>query len=72
MFTTRFWKLAVERAVKSAAQLTVALIGAVQADWLTLDWSRIWVTAAVGAALSLVTSIASEPFGAANDPSVVR
>ncbi len=72
MFTSRFWRLAIERAIKTSAQLTVALIGAVQADWLTLDWARIGITAAVGFLLSLVTSIGSEPFGAANDPSTIR
>lgn len=71
MFTRRFWRAAIERAVKTAAQADLLLIGANQAQWLAIDWGKVGATTLGGLVLSVLTSITSEPFGPADDPSAV-
>ena len=72
MFDRLFWKLAVERAVKSAAQTAVLVLGAGAVDVFTVDWRQTAGLAAGAAVLSVLTSIGSEPFGPEGDPSVVN
>lgn len=72
MYDLTFWKLAAERAVKTAAQTTIAVLGAAQLDVFTADWRQAAGVGLGGAVLSLLTSIASEPIGIEGDPSVVR
>lgn len=71
MFTTRFAKQLVERAVRTFAQTVVALAGAAQMDWLSLDWPHLLATAGVAAALSALTSVAAGPFGPSDDAGLV-
>jgi hypothetical protein len=71
MFTKSFVLQLVERAVKTFAQTFVALAGASQMDWLTLDWVQLAATAAIAAGLSVLTSIASDRFGPIDSPSIV-
>lgn len=64
MFTADFWKQAIERAVKTAAQAVILFLGADQAfDVVTVNWGNALGIAAGGAVLSLLTSIVSAPFG---------
>ena len=73
LFTVLFWKSAVERAVKTAAQAFASswLVGDVALNALTLDWQSGAGIALGGALLSLVTSIASIKVGPVGSPSLV-
>jgi hypothetical protein len=71
MFTKSFVLQLVERAIKTFAQTLVALAGASQMDWLTLDWVQLAATAAIAAGLSVLTSIASDKVGPTDSPSIV-
>jgi hypothetical protein len=71
MFTVEFWARAAERAVKTAAQTAVALIGANAVDVLAVDWAQL-ASVSVGAAfVSVLTSIAGTGVGDPADPSLV-
>lgn len=72
MFTLVFWADAVERAVKTAAQTAVALIGTGMVGWLEVDWLQIVSVSAVAAAVSVLTSIGSEPLSVRGSASLVR
>jgi len=71
MFTKSFLCQLLERAVKTFAQTVVALAGAAQMDWMSLDWWNIAATAGIAAALSALTSIASDKIGPTGTPSMV-
>lgn len=73
MFTASFWKAAAERAIKTAAQCAIVFLGGSQValDLWTIDPRGLAGVAAGGAVLSLLTSVASEPFGPDEDPSLV-
>jgi hypothetical protein len=71
MFTKSFVLQLVERAIKTFAQTLVALAGASQMDWLSLDWMQLAATAAIAAGLSILTSIASDKIGPTDSPSMV-
>jgi hypothetical protein len=62
MFDTRFWIAATERAVKTFAQALVAVFVA-GVTVLTVDWTQAIAVAVTAAAVSLLTSVASAPFG---------
>lgn len=59
MWTRVFWLNALERAVKTAAQSLVAVVGVAQAGLLSIDWRS--TLSVVGAAVlaSICTSIGS-------------
>lgn len=63
LWTVAFWKAAVERAAKTFAQALVALIGATQISVLELDWGQMLGVAATASVVSVLTSMASAPFG---------
>lgn len=71
MLRLMFWKQALERAVKTAAQTAILVIGADKIDASTIDWSTVGWFALGGALLSVLTSVASEPFGPSDSPSVL-
>lgn len=72
MFTKLWWQKAAERALKTAAQAYVGLLGADAANWITLGGDRVAVVLAGAALLSLATSILTTPFGDdPTDPGVV-
>lgn len=71
MFNKLFLKQLAERAIKTFAQTLVALAGASQMDWLSLDWPQLAATSAIAAGLSVLTSIASDKIGPTDTPSVV-
>lgn len=68
---TSFIKDLLERAVKSAAQAALLVIGADQVDVLALDWANVAGFAAGAAVLSALTSVASANFGRPGTASLV-
>lgn len=70
IFAVSFWKEAAERAVKTAAQSAVLVIGAEQVNALTVSWVEVGGFALGGAVLSLLTSIGSDYFNGGNGPTV--
>ena len=61
IWTASFWQAATERAVKSAAQVAILVIGADAAtgfDVMAIDWADVGGFAAGGAILSYLTSVA--------------
>lgn len=58
---TEWAKAAVIRAVKTAAQTAVSLIGTGSVGFTDLDWMQIASVSGVAAVLSLLTSIAGIP-----------
>lgn len=65
MLAPQFWTATTERAVKTAAQTLVALIGVDQVGVTALDWPAMLSVTATATILSILTSIASSPIGAA-------
>ena len=59
--TKQWWRAAGIRAIKTAAQTAVALIGTGAVGFTDLDWARIASGAGVAAVLSLLTSMAGLP-----------
>ena len=59
--TKQWWRAAGIRAIKTAAQTAVALIGTGAVGVTDLDWARIASVAGVAAVLSLLTSVAGLP-----------
>ena len=72
MFTLAFWKDAGERAVKTAAQTAVALIGTGMVGILDVDWAQVGSVTAVAALLSILTSVGSGPAGDRGTASLVK
>lgn len=63
LLTGTFWLDALERAVKTAAQTVLGLIGTNAATAVSLDWQQIGVATAFTAGLSVLTSIVSSGIG---------
>lgn len=59
MWTRRFWKVATEHAIKSAAQFVLLLAGADQLNVFKFDWERAAGVALGAALLSYLTSLGS-------------
>ncbi|MGO3021968.1 MAG: holin [Brevibacterium sp.] len=58
--TREFWASTAERAVRTAAQTAIALIGTDQIGILNLDWGQIISVVATATILSLLTSVAGD------------
>lgn len=71
MWTTVFWREAVERAVKTAAQVALAFFVVGTTDLLSVDWLAVASGVGVAVIASLLTSIVSAPFGPKDSPSLV-
>jgi hypothetical protein len=72
MFTKTFWTQTIERAIKSAVQMALLMTaGAEGFELFTLDPTRLALGALGAAILSILTSIASAPFGNPASPSLV-
>lgn len=65
MFTRAFWKDAAERAVSTAAQAAIAVLGADGFDLLNVDAAAVAGVAVGGAVLSLLKSLVASKV---NDP----
>lgn len=72
MFTSLFWRLALERAFKTFAQTLVALLSAGGIGLFNAPWTTALSAAGMTALLSVLTSMASEPWGARGTPSLVQ
>lgn len=59
MFSRLFWRDAVERALSTAAQSALLVIGADQVNVVSVDWVGVAGFAAGGAALSLLKAVAA-------------
>lgn len=66
-----FWRQAVERAVKTAAQAVALAIGGDALNVLNNSPTVIASAAGGGFLLSIVTSVATAPVGPKDDPSAV-
>lgn len=71
MWTASFWKQAAERAIKTAAQVALAFFVVGTTDLLSVDWQAVASGVGVAVIASLLTSVASLPFGPENSPSLV-
>lgn len=71
MWTWTFWKQALERAIKTAAQVGAALLGVAGLGILDVDWKSIGSVIALAIVASFLTSIATSEVGQANSPSAV-
>jgi len=70
MLTKAFWLAVTERAVKSAAQAAVLVIGAEQVNAVNVDWAQIGGFALGGFVLSVLTSIGSGVITSTPGPSL--
>lgn len=71
MWTAGFWKQTAERAIKTAAQAALAFFIVGQTVLTELDWGVVAGGTAVAAIASVLTSLASAPFGPEDSPSLV-
>jgi hypothetical protein len=71
VWTLGFWRGAVERAIKTAAQAGLAFFVVGETGIAEVDWATVGGVAAVAAIASVLTSLASAPFGPENTPSLV-
>lgn len=60
MWSKKFWKAAAERAIKTAAQSAILVVGADQFNAIAIDWTDVGGFALGGAVLSLLTSLGSD------------
>lgn len=72
MWTLGFWKESLERAVKTAAQAAVAFFVVGETGVADVDWQTVGGVAVIAALVSVLTSLASAPFGQPDSPSLVR
>lgn len=72
ILTRAFWTAAFERAIKTAAQAALLVLGADQVNVIAVDWQAVAGFAAGGLVLSLLTSLASANFGSAPGPSLAN
>ncbi|MCW2904214.1 MAG: putative lactococcus lactis phage r1t holin [Streptosporangiaceae bacterium] len=72
MFSAAYWAQAIERALKSAAQALLIVWGATQVNALSVtNWTTALNVVISAALVSLLTSLASLPFGPSSSPSLV-
>ena len=67
-----FWRQAVERSVKTAAQFSLVFLGADAFNIFEIDIVSAGGFAAAGAVVSVLSSIASSPFTESGTPSLVE
>ena len=63
MFSRPFWRGAIERALKTAAQSAAALFAVDGLNLLSLDWPALGAAVGLATVLSLLSSIVSSPLG---------
>jgi LDH2 family malate/lactate/ureidoglycolate dehydrogenase len=72
MNSSKFWKDAIERAIKTAAQTGVALLSVESISPLDMDWQQIGLTVAMAAVISILTSVASSGVGDNTSASLIK
>jgi ABC-type enterochelin transport system permease subunit len=72
MLTAQFWKDAAERAVKTAAQVAVAFLGADAVNAFGVDYAQVAGLALGAAGVSILTSMASSIVGRPDEASLVN
>jgi hypothetical protein len=72
MWTVKFWKQATERALKTAAQSLLVMVGGDGAGLVTLNPKLALFALAGGLVASYLFSIVSLPLGEPDSPSVVQ
>lgn len=72
MMTLSFWKQALERAIKTAAQAALAFFVVGQTIFAEIDWAVVGGGVLVAFIASVLTSIVSSPFGPKDSPSLVQ
>lgn len=70
MLSAQFWREAGERAVKTFAQVLVAMF-TVGVTILSVDWVDALAVSGTAALVSILTSVASSGFGSPDTPSVI-
>ncbi len=63
LLTGSFWLDTIERAIKTAAQSMLALVGVNVTDVASLNWQEMLITTGVATGLSVLTSIVSSGIG---------
>lgn len=72
MWEGKFWRGAVERAIRTAAQAVIALLSTDVAGILSVDWVQTASVAGMAAFLSVLMSIVATGVGDHESPSFVR
>ena len=72
MLTCKFWKQAVERAIKTFAQAAIAVITGNELGMLAVDWIKVISVAGLAAVISVLTSLGSEAITRTATPSLVK
>ncbi len=70
MWTKRFWINTAERALKTVAQASVAVITLDQATPANISWQQVIIGAAIAGLVSILTSIVSSDIGPSGSPSL--
>lgn len=71
MWSSKFWRDALERAIKTGLQAALAMLGTGVTGIIDVDWQNVASVSAVAAVVSLLTSIASNPVGDRGTAAVV-
>ena len=71
MFTKKFWKDVAERAVKTAGQSLLAILGAAGVSLLTVSWPGVLAAVALATLLSVLSSIVTNLGSKTDTASVV-
>ena len=71
MWNAKFWKQTAERAIKTAAQAALAFFVVGSTVFDQVDWAAVAGGTAIAAIASVLTSLASAPFGPEDSPSLV-
>jgi hypothetical protein len=71
MFCKRFWRLSLERAVKTFAQTLLAILGVGGLGLLDAPWVTALSTAGMATLLSLLSSVTSMQVGDPTNPSMI-
>lgn len=69
MFTKAFWVATAERAVSTAAQSAILVLGAEQINAITADWHDVAGFAAGGFALAVLKALVAANVGSNTGPS---
>lgn len=72
IWTANFWRDAAERAIKTAAQAAVGVLGAGLVGVLEVDWVNTASVAGLAALISLLTSVGSAAYTRTDDGSILH